>query len=447
MTSPRGGSLTYRTVLCVWLAAGFIICGCAGSKDSTNEGGNSFQEHVQKDPNDAEAQFNLALTYQSSGDQEKAFEALQITLAINPRHLQAHFHLAVFYFNTRQYSLAIEEYQKILPFNPQASAIHNNLGLAYQLTNQPAKALEHYQKALKLKPDLANGHLNLGFFYDFQKMGKNALRHTLIAEKLYRAGKNAEPNGKMLERARAISQQIQKKYGLNIENISKSLPSPDELTLGAEVVHLKKLISKNPQDILSHMRLAEKLFDLRQYPESLNEFEQVTKIFSQSATAYNNMGNIYLLLNQNEKSVESLKQALAINPEFVAALTNLGRTYQKMGRNREAVDPLEKAVKIIPNDIQNLYDLSAIYFSLGQYGESIQRLEKILQNDANHANAHFALGVAYHKLKVGSKAVEHSKIAENLFTKANNSFMMTQAKMNLDLYNKKYRPLVNGDPK
>jgi len=219
------------------------------------------------------------------------------------------------------------------------------------------------------------------------------------------------------------------------------------LTLGAEVVHLKKLISKNPQDILSHMRLAEKLFDLRQYPESLNEFEQVTKIFSQSATAYNNMGNIYLLLNQNEKSIESLKQALAINPEFVAALTNLGQTYQKIGRNREAVDPLEKAVKIIPNDIQNLYDLDAIYFSLGQYGESIQRLEKILQNDANHANAHFALGVAYHKLKVGSKAVEHSKIAENLFTKANNSFMMTQAKMNLDLYNKKYRPPVNGDPK
>lgn len=127
------------------------------------------------------------------------------------------------------------------------------------------------------------------------------------------------------------------------------------------------------------MRLAEKLFDLRQYPESLNEFEQVTKIFSQSATAYNNMGNIYLLLNQNEKSIESLKQALAINPEFVAALTNLGRTYQKIGRNREAV--------------------------------------------------------------------EHSKIAENLFTKANNSFMMTQAKMNLDLYNKKYRPPVNGDPK
>ncbi len=158
------------------------------------------------------------------------------------------------------------------------------------------------------------------------------------------------------------------------------------------MVHLKKLISKNPQDILSHIRLAEKLFDLRQYP-------------------------------------------------------NLGRTYQKIGRNREAVDPLEKAVKIIPNDIHNLYDLDAIYFSLGQYGESIQRLEKILQNDANHANAHFALGVAYHKLKVGSKAVEHSKIAENLFTKANNSFMMTQAKMNLDLYNKKYRPPVNGDPK
>jgi len=217
-------------VLCVWLASGFIFFGCVGNQESQNEEENSFLKRVQKNPDDAEAQFNLALTYQESGDQEKSLEAFQKTPAINPRHLQAHFHLAVFYFNTRKYSLAIEEYQKI-------------------------------------------------------------------------------------------------------------------------------------------------------------------------------------------------------------------------GKNREALDLLEKAVKIIPTHPQVLYDLGALYFSLDNYDESVKRLEKILQSDANHANAHFALGASYHKLEMGSKAIEYSKIAENLFSKTNNSFMMKQAQKNLDLYKNKYRPPVNRGPR
>lgn len=333
-----------RTVICVWLAAGFIFSGCFGNQESKNEEAISFQKRAQKYPNDAEAQFNLALTYQSSGNPEKALEAFQITLAINPKHLQAHFHLAVSYFNTQKYSLAIEEYQKILQFKPQASAIHSNLGLAFQLNGKPAKALEHYQKALKLKPDLANAHLNIGFYFDSQTMGEQALRHVLIAKKLYQSAKNPLSTVKNLEQANAISQKILKKYSLDLENIS--LPTAQELTFRAEMIHLKKLISIHPRDILSRMKLAEKLFDLGKYPESLNEYNQVTKLFPQAATAYNNMGNIFLLLNQRQKSIESLNQALAIHPEFVAALVNLGRAYQKMGRIREAVDPFEKAVKI-----------------------------------------------------------------------------------------------------
>ncbi|GJL78773.1 MAG: hypothetical protein NPINA01_17620 [Nitrospinaceae bacterium] len=77
--------------------------------------------------------------------------------------------------------------------------------------------------------------------------------------------------------------------------------------------------------------------------------------------------------------------------------------------------------------------------------DSVKTLETILTVEVNHADAHFALGAAYDKIGQGEKAMGHTRSAENLFTKENNSFMMAQAAKNLSHFMRKFRPLVNGD--
>ena len=60
--------------------------------------------------------------------------------------------------------------------------------------------------------------------------------------------------------------------------------------------------------------------------------------------AYNNLGNIYIFLGENEKAVEILKRALEINPDSPEVHNNIAVAYFKLGEYDLAVKHYDRAI-------------------------------------------------------------------------------------------------------
>lgn len=95
----------------------------------------AFEQAIKLDPNLADAHFQLAATYDSLNEKEKA---------------------------QKSYSQAIKIYQKQAAKNTKDTAVYYNLGRAYNKTGADEKAQKTLQQAIKLQPDDADYHYELG---------------------------------------------------------------------------------------------------------------------------------------------------------------------------------------------------------------------------------------------------------------------------------------------
>jgi tetratricopeptide (TPR) repeat protein len=94
----------------------------------------------------------LAKGYQHTLNKEydKAIEAYNKAIAINPNLAEAYTHRALAYTNKGQYDRAIEDCNKAIAINPNDFKAYNNRGLAYDMQRQSDMAIEDYNKAIAL---------------------------------------------------------------------------------------------------------------------------------------------------------------------------------------------------------------------------------------------------------------------------------------------------------
>ncbi|MFQ5450419.1 MAG: tetratricopeptide repeat protein [Nitrospinaceae bacterium] len=423
------------------MMAGMLWAGCESTGERGGKKDREYFEAVQNDPGDAEARFNLGLTYEALGNIEDARKEFQKTLELNPLHERAHFSLAALNFRARDYEAALEEYRRVTRIDPASAEAHSNIGALYHLTGRHPKEIAEYEEAVRLKPDFANAHFNLSVAYDEADQGKSAVRHMKIAEQLLQEIKRGEENRGMLRLARENLQAYAKKYNLPPANLEGNISSPGAFTVSAKIFSFKKVIEKNPGNIMARFKLGSIYYHQGRYEEAIREFQEVTRLYKNAVTAYNNLAGIYIEMNRYQDAIHSLNQALEINPGFTVVLINLGKTYQLAGRWQEAGNALEKALRIQPANTDLLFGLASLNFKRERFQDSVDVLNRILRLEPGHADAHFAMSLAYDKLGQGEQAIEHAKIAEKYFTDRHNSFMMDQCKKTLALFYKRYGSL------
>lgn len=100
------------------------------------------------------AYLNLGIVYQAKGENDKAEQALNSALTVNPNNLDAYNQLAIFKREAGDFTGAEAQYQKALavwPFHPES---HKNLGILYDLyMGKSEQALHHYQAYQQLLPE------------------------------------------------------------------------------------------------------------------------------------------------------------------------------------------------------------------------------------------------------------------------------------------------------
>lgn len=169
-----------------------------------------------------------------------------------------------------------------------------------------------------------------------------------------------------------------------------------------------------PKAALDHYEKASKLAHEKDYKGAIKELKEAVSEYPQFVSAHNQLGVLYLRLNEFDHADAAFKAALKINPEAYEPLLNrgislyrlgkfkdaeasfratlkvkadsavsyyyLGRTLNKLGRNEDAEAALLTCLKLTPDDFKEAHRLlAAIYLDRGALPRVVEELEAYLK--------------------------------------------------------------------
>jgi eukaryotic-like serine/threonine-protein kinase len=234
--------------------------------------------------------------YDKVSNIDEAIQSFRRAVAIDPQYVLPFAGMAEAYWrryealkDTSSIDLAVENSARALALNDRLAPVHVTMGIIRAGKGQYEMAEAEFDKAIRLDPLNAHAWLEQAKAYD--AAGKHDL-----AQNSFR---------------RAIELRNDDWATLN--------------TLG-----------------ISYFRKA-------QYSEAEPYFLQVTQLTPDSATAWSNLGALYLKMGRFADASTQLKKSILIEPT-AAGWSNLGSSYYFAGRYADAILPFEKATALTPRD-------------------------------------------------------------------------------------------------
>ena len=144
--------------LFAWKVLGAIF----GQTGRHFEAAHAFQKAVNLSPKDAEAHFNLGITFQALKKFNKAEASYNQAIILKPDYAKAYCNLGIIHFDSGRLDKSQASYIKAIDLNPNFAEAHNNLGNVLKELGKLNEAQNSYQTAIALKPDYAEAYNNLG---------------------------------------------------------------------------------------------------------------------------------------------------------------------------------------------------------------------------------------------------------------------------------------------
>jgi Tfp pilus assembly protein PilF len=200
-----------------------------------------------------------------------------------------HNNLGAIYFNRSDYDGAEQEWLEALGAGPENVFALDNLALLRHRQKRYAESLEYSERALRARRTFVMAHLNL-------------------ADTLADMGRIAEADWQF-RIATAIS----------------------------------------PLSTRAHNSYGEFLFNSERLDDARIEFERSVSA-DPSMDAYNRLGDIYLLAQENARAEQAFRQAIAVDPFNSHAHFGLGQVLEAKGRPGDALHEFETGMVIDPTD-------------------------------------------------------------------------------------------------
>jgi tetratricopeptide (TPR) repeat protein len=142
----------------MWFRLGYLQC----KRGAAVEAITSFESALQLHPNWTEAEINLALAYQATGDLDRAQSLLEGVRTREPNHAGALRALATLAMNQSKPQQALDLHKQLIDLGDANEDVYFNCGVLAQTLNRPEDAIRYYREALALRKNFAEALLNLG---------------------------------------------------------------------------------------------------------------------------------------------------------------------------------------------------------------------------------------------------------------------------------------------
>lgn len=142
----------------VWFRLGYL----QWKRGAANQAIASFESALELHPGWTEAEINLALACQATGQMDRAQSLLETVRGREPNHAGALRALATLTLNQSKPEQALNLHKQLIDLGEANEDVYFNCGVLAQSLNRQEDAMRYYREALALRKNFAEALLNLG---------------------------------------------------------------------------------------------------------------------------------------------------------------------------------------------------------------------------------------------------------------------------------------------
>ncbi len=380
-----------------------------------------YQKFLAENPDNTDVLHLLGILYGQKGDYQTAENYLKKALERSPKNATYHNSMANVKKHLKNIPGAIEHYKQAIQFNPESTISLNNLALLFIQENNLKEAQTYAEKALAINPQDAESHYNFALLALAQKNTNSAineLRKTLelnphhlqacytLAQQLQASNQNH------LDEAIALYQSIldaQPHFTDAWANYASALLLKNKMKEAIDIFY--RVLENDPEHYEAHYNLGCILLTKHELKPSLEHF---LKALYKKPTpeAYYNIGMIYSYQDHHGDAITYLKKAIEIKADYFAALNNLGTVYLKIEDLANAIENYQAALTLQPKNEEIAYILSALKQENSPEQPPKDYIEHLFDQYAPHFDQHLIEHLKYGTPKLLHEAVL-SEIQDN----------------------------------
>ena len=253
--------------------------------------------------------------YLRQGDLDRAFIQYGKALDLEPANAGIRYKVGSLFLKRGLPEEAIKEFQQILKDDLNNSLAYEGMGKSFFKQGNFDESEKYFRQSINLNSGSWQAHNFLGIIYDRQRKFEAAIPE-------YTAAIAIKPNEAILFNNLGMAYYLNGKY----EKAANAF---------AEAVKIDGTNSK----INNNLALA--LSKLGRFQEAFEAFKRGRD----EATAYNNIGYLYLTAGRYDEAIKSFEKAIEINPKFYV------RAHENMKEAKATADVKSQGKNIEPEDI------------------------------------------------------------------------------------------------
>ncbi len=381
-----------------------------------------YLKFLADNPQNLDVLHLLGILYGQKRDYKTAENYLSQVLKLAPDNATYHNSMANIKKHLNDTPGAIEHYNQAIKFNPNSTTSLNNLALIYIQENRTAEAQELADKALSLNPHDAESHFNFALI---------SIKLNKVSQAIDELRKTLDLNPMHHQARYTLAQQLQASNQHHLDEaihlyqiLLESQPDfTDAWTNYASALLIKnntkeaidifyRVLDMDPEHYEAHYNLGCILLTKHALKPALEHF---LKALYKKPTpeAYYNIGMIYSYQDHHGEAITYLKKAIEIKSDYFAAYNNLGTVYLKIEDLPNAIENFQSALKLQPDNEEVKYILSALKQENSPDQAPNEYIEHLFDQYAPHFDQHLIEHLKYTTPKLLHDAVM-SEIHDNL---------------------------------
>ncbi|MEG1554287.1 MAG: tetratricopeptide repeat protein [Rikenellaceae bacterium] len=405
---------------------------------------------IKYDNKNLGAYFNRALVYAYSDQPLKSIDDFSTILAKDSTNALTYFNRALLRSQIGDYNKALEDYNMVARYSPSNVLVYYNRGGLNMKLGDLENAFADFSKAITLYPDFANAYLNRsqtrlllgdkrGAESDYATANKkikeyksryknndsddkftqyadtSKVLNTLLSfdSKDFKTDDNVKDKNidiKLLPLYRfAISTDSLQKRELyenkDVLSFVKEIGIPRlritnrKENITADTSYYRRSSREMPKSWVSDFIIGVREYSLRQYTNSINEYNRAIADNSYNSFLYFNRSSVKCEMIEFISSLEGKEQTLVIGKDRTKSLERAKRTFDF----KEPLEDIDYAISINPYVSYFYYNKGNLLCLSGEMPQAIDAYNKAIEIDHQFAEAYYNRGLIQLYLKDSRK--------------------------------------------
>ena len=181
--------------------------------------------------------------------------------------------------------------------------------------------------------------------------------------------------------------------------------------ISAAITEINTALENDPNNYDALLDKAAIMESTGKYSDAIEVFNQINFIKGGNALTYNELGNCYIAMGEDEKAFDCYKKSYNADSTNAIAKFNYATALWKL--NKDTVNSIRLIDQLLAKDVTNAEYYNAKAFILSQSGksdESIANFDTAIANNKNLASAYLGKGITfYNQQKVEEALKEFNK--------------------------------------